>query len=157
MPRCLGSDAVGAGHEDAPVAVATARAPHLLTVHDEAVAVALGRRAQRREVAAGARLAEELAPHLVGGQRLAQVAGLLLLGRAEAHDGLAGQHDADHVDERRHAGAGALLDPHRVVLGREALAAPFGGPVDAGPPGRRRGGAATPTPRSTSSGGRMAP
>ena len=45
MPRCFGSDAVGAGHQDAPVAVAPARAPHLLTVDDVAVAVALGRRA----------------------------------------------------------------------------------------------------------------
>ena len=48
----LGGVGVGAGHEDAPVAVAAPAAPHLLTVDDEVVAVALGPRRQAAEVAA---------------------------------------------------------------------------------------------------------
>ena len=69
----LGGLGVGAGHEDAPVADPPARAPDLLAVDDEAIAVTVGTRAQRSEVAAGARLGEQLAPHVLRRQRGAQV------------------------------------------------------------------------------------
>ena len=48
---------------------------------------------QAGQVAAGAGLGEELAPHLVGLEDPAQV-GLLLLGGAEGEDRSAGEHDA---------------------------------------------------------------
>ena len=83
---------VRAGHQDAPVAVATARAPHLLTVDDVVVAVEVGTRRERAEVAAGTGLAEQLAPQPVGGERRAQM-GRLLLGRTELQDRAAGEHD----------------------------------------------------------------
>ncbi len=45
-----------------------------------------------------------------------------------------GEDDPDHVDERGHTGAGAFLDPGRVVVGGETAAAVVDGPVDARPP-----------------------
>ena len=80
MPRCFGCVEVGAGQEDAEVAVVRARRPHLLTVHDPLVAVAHGPGREPGEVGAGARLAEELAPHLVAAQHRRQVALRLLVG-----------------------------------------------------------------------------
>ena len=82
------------------------------------------------EVAAGAGLGEQLAPHVLGRQRRPEVGGLLLR-RAEPLDRLPRQHEADHVEERRHAGPRALQHPHRVVLGGEAPPAVLDGPVDA--------------------------
>jgi hypothetical protein len=73
---------VGAGHEDAPVADPSARAPHLLTVDDETISVLLGPRRQRREIASGTGLREQLAPDLLAPQGRAQVA-LALHGRPE--------------------------------------------------------------------------
>ena len=107
MPSCLRRVGIGAGHEDAPVADPPAGAPHLLAVDDEPVAVALGPGRQRPEVAAGAGLGEQLAPHVVGVERGPQVLGLLL-GRAVAQDRPAGEHQPDHVQHRRHPGSGAL-------------------------------------------------
>ena len=57
----LGQVGVGAGDDLADVAVVGARGPHLLAGDDPLVAVALGLGLQAGEVAAGARLAEELA------------------------------------------------------------------------------------------------
>ena len=54
---------------------------------------ALGPRAQAGQVAPGAGLGEQLAPHLVGLEDPAQV-GPLLLRRAEGEDRAAGEHDA---------------------------------------------------------------
>ncbi len=55
---------VGAGEQQAPVAVVRARRPHLLAVDDPLVAVAVGAGAQPGEVGAGAGLGEQLAPDL---------------------------------------------------------------------------------------------
>jgi hypothetical protein len=55
---------IGARDEDAPARHVGKRGPHLLPVDDEFFAVAHGTRLQRREVAAGTGLAEELAPDL---------------------------------------------------------------------------------------------
>ena len=54
-------------------------------VTTQCVAVELGPRAQAGQVAPGARLREELAPHLLGLEDAAEV-GPLLLGRAEGED-----------------------------------------------------------------------
>src|SRR4029077_12666106 len=97
------------------------------------LAVALGARRERSEVAAGARLGEELAPDLLGRQRRPQVIALLLLG-AELLDDRSREDDPDHVDERGHTGASAFLDPGRVVVRAEAAAAVVDGPMDARPP-----------------------
>ncbi len=124
----------GARHQDAPVAVAPAGTPHLLTVQDVVVAVEFGPRRQRAEVAAGPGLGEQLAPHVVGVERRPQVL-LLLLGRAEALDRPAGEHEADHVEERGDPGPRALEHPDAVVLDGEAAPAVLLGPVDAGEAG----------------------
>ena len=68
---------IGAHEELADVGDLAERAPDLLAVEHVVVAVALGARAQRREVGARARLGEALAPHLVAAQDLRQVRGLL--------------------------------------------------------------------------------
>ena len=73
MPRASGaSGRCGPGRMPQSL-IAAVRAPHLLAVHDVLVAVALGPRRQRGEVAAGARLAEQLAPHLLGREDRAEV------------------------------------------------------------------------------------
>ncbi len=78
--RCPCAWRVGVGpHEElADVGDLSERAPDLLTVQHVVVAVALGARAQGREVGARARLGEALTPHLVAPQDLRQVRGLLL-------------------------------------------------------------------------------
>ena len=68
IPRCLGRSWIGAGQQDPHVGVVGARAPHLLAVDHPLVAVALGPGRQAGQVGAGARLAEQLAPHLVAPQ-----------------------------------------------------------------------------------------
>ena len=127
----LGRLGVRPGHQDAPAADPPARAPDLLAVDDEAVAVALGPRRQAAEVAAGAGLGEQLAPHLVAVERRPQVLGLLL-GRAVHQQRATGEDQPDHVQHGRHPGLGALDQPRRLVLVRQALAAVLDGPVDAG-------------------------
>ena len=131
MPSCFARVGIGARHEDAPVAHPPAGAPHLLAVDDEAVAVLLGPRGERSEVAAGAGLGEQLAPHVVGAERGAQVL-VLLRRRAVAQDRPAGEHEADHVQHRRHPGAGALDQPRCLVVVAQPAAAVLDGPVDPG-------------------------
>jgi hypothetical protein len=58
------------------------RGPHLLPGHSPAVAVLDRPRAERGQVRAGARLTEQLAPHLLAGPERAQVALALLVGAA---------------------------------------------------------------------------
>ena len=104
MPSCLGGVRVGAGHEDAPVADPPAGAPHLLAVDDEAVAVALGPRGQRCRGRCR-RPARRTAGTTRGRRRsVGRRCCGLLLGRAEAQDRAAGEHEPDHVEHRRHAG-----------------------------------------------------
>ena len=95
------------------------------------------------EVAARARLGEQLAPHLLAPERRPQVA-LLLRRVTEAEDAAGGQHQADHVEHGRHAGSCALLDPRRLVGRGEAAPAVLDGPVEARPAGL--GEAALPGP-----------
>ena len=82
MPSCLAprSIAVGVGaeQEEAPLGEVGGRDPDLLAVDDVLVAVADRGRAQVGEVGAGLRLAEALAPVLVGGEDPGQPLLLLL-------------------------------------------------------------------------------
>src|SRR5262249_58278252 len=98
---------VGAGEEDRPLRVLCPARPDLLAGHAEAVAVGLGERADRGEVAAGIRLAEELAPDLVAGQDRREETARLRLGA------LRGQRRprivvADPVVQPRPAAAGEV-------------------------------------------------
>ena len=133
-PLVLGRVGIGASHQDAPVAVAPAAAPHLLAVDHEVVAVELGSGGQAGQIAACARLAEQLAPHVVGPQRGSEVPFLLLVG-AEAEQRAGSQHQPDHVEHRRHACQRTLVLPRRVVFGGEAAAAVLDRPMDARVPG----------------------
>ena len=73
------------------------RRPDLLAVDDEDVAAPLGARARGGEVGAGVRLGEALAPDLLGGEDLLEVARLLLLG-AVRDDRRPGHAEPDHAD-----------------------------------------------------------
>ena len=115
MPACLSAAPSVLAIRIPQSAAAATGAPHLLAVHDVAVAVEHGTRREAAEIASRPGLAEQLAPDLVGGERRPQVPGLLF-GRAEPHDRPARQDEADHVQERRHAGTCTLLEPHALVL-----------------------------------------
>jgi len=109
-----------AREQDRPVGERRVARPHLLPGDGEAVAGRLGARAEGGEVAAGAGLAEELAPDLVGREDIRQVAPLLRL--VAVHDERrTGVVDADAVQQLRGAGAGQLLVEDR--LGRRPGAA----------------------------------
>jgi hypothetical protein len=71
---------VGAGEQVADVGVLAVGGPDLLPVDDEVVTVAHRSRLQRRQVTAGSRLAEQLAPDVLAGADSGQVARALLLG-----------------------------------------------------------------------------
>src|SRR5262249_34359038 len=81
----LGDVGIRAGEQQAELRVLRRGVPHLLTGDHELVAVALGSCRERGEVAARARLAEQLAPELVATEEWPEVA-LLLLGGAVRHD-----------------------------------------------------------------------
>ena len=83
MPWCLGDVGVGAREQHAEVGPVAARRPHLLPVDDPLVAVELGTGVEPGEVGAGAGLAEELAPGLLAGDDVEEVALLLLLGAVD--------------------------------------------------------------------------
>ncbi len=153
MPSCLAASGLLRAMRMPQSLIRPPGAPHLLAVDDEVVAVALGLRRQPSQVAPRARLREQLAPHLVAAQRRAQVLGLLL-GRAVHQERAAGQHQADHVQHRRHGRLGALDQPRRLVLRAEALTAVLDRPVDAGVARRRTAAAASASRRRRAPAGR---
>ena len=73
MPRFFGASGSVRTRNSPTSAIWPKRAPDLLAVQHVVVAVALGPRAQRREIGAGAGLGEALAPHLVAAQDPRQV------------------------------------------------------------------------------------
>src|SRR6266403_136461 len=87
---------LGAAEEEAPVGDVGVAGPHLLAVHDEAVAPALAARAERAQVRAGAGLREALAPEVLARKQPGEEATALRLG-AVAEDGRADQRS----EERR--------------------------------------------------------
>src|SRR5262249_23417569 len=88
--------------------------PHLLPREAVAVALALGAGPDGSQVGAGARLAEELAPYLLGGEDLRDEAPLLLLG-AVPHERRPDVVDADFVDELRGLRTRRLLVVDRLL------------------------------------------
>src|SRR5437870_2375598 len=104
-PAVLGRRRIGAREQDRPAGELRVARPHLLAGHDEAVAVGLGARPQRGQVAPGAGLAEELAPELVGGEDGREEATLLRLA-AVRDEGRAGVVDGHAVQQLRGPGAG---------------------------------------------------
>src|SRR5207245_3828631 len=99
---------------DSPLRHVRQRRPHLLAVDDVVIAVLQGGRSQRAEVAAGAGLAEALAPDLFGGEDLRQVPLLLVL--AAVYDDRRPRHpEADDVDRRRRLRTRHLLLEDRLL------------------------------------------
>ena len=94
---------IGARQQDGPLRELRVARPDLLPGHAEDVAVALGLGAHGGEIAAGARLAEELTPHLVPGEDGREEAVLLRLG-AVRDQRRAGVVDADAVQQLGRAG-----------------------------------------------------
>jgi hypothetical protein len=129
-PACLGSLRVGAGEQDAVVRDVRQRRPDLLAVDHPVVAVPDGGGAQRRQVGAGRRLAEQLAPDVVGPQQAGEVP-LPLVVAAVGDDGRPAHAQADVVDQSRYAGADQLLLHDRLLHQRAALPAVLAGPADA--------------------------
>src|SRR5581483_2468785 len=135
----LGDVGIGAREQQAPLGMVGQARPLLLPVDDPLVAVTDGRRRQARHVRARARLAEELAPHLLAGEQRAEPSPLLLLGAvggdrrrghavadAEGRDRPARLHDAlvDGALERRGQpeAAVALREPDEREAGVELRA-----------------------------------
>ena len=122
---------IGAHEELADVGDLAERAPDLLAVEHVVVAVALGPGPQRREIGAGARLGEALAPHLVAAQDLRQVVGLLRVA-ALFDQRRARVQRADEVDaDVRRAGARRLFVEDQLLGRRRAAAAVLRRPVQA--------------------------
>ncbi len=130
--RVLGGVGIGAGQEHPAAGVVRARRPDLLAVHDPLVTVAHGGRAQPREVRAGPRLGEQLAPDLLAGQQRGEPAGALLVGAVRddgrsTHGGADAEHVIGDVERLR------LVPPHH-LLDEGRVAAPVRArPADGGP------------------------
>ncbi len=159
--RCLRSswraDRSGPSHQDPPVAASSTRAPHLLAVDDETVAVGFGPGGQRRQIAARTRLGEQLAPHVVGVER--RVGGgspAARVCRSEA----ARRRRARARPCSGHGGTPALAHSRShaaLVLDGEAQSAVLDRPVHRLRTRRHEWCVATSMPASMSSGGQIAP
>ena len=142
---------VGAADDLADVAVLRAGRPDLLAVDDPLVAVALGPRLQTREVAARARLAEQLAGHDVAPPQRLQVSVLRVVGavgqdRRRHH----AEPDAEEALVRDVVLAFQRLPRAFIGLG-ELAAAVRGGPADPAEAGVELLLSATPVPSASSS------
>ena len=118
---------VGARQADAPVGLLGHRRPHLLAVQQPAAFDARRPRRERREVGAGARLAEELAPADLAAQRRHDPA-LLLLRRCRSTIRFGSAHAPTPMFGRVHLGGAELLVDHE-QLERLGVAAPRRGPA----------------------------
>jgi hypothetical protein len=127
----LGRGRVGAGQEQAPVGVAGAAGPQLLTVDHIAVAVPAGCRTQAGQVRAGLWLGEPLAPDLAVEDGRQVPPPLLVGARAEQRRGrMVDRHERQHQPGR--VVGGQLLVQHH-LLGDRHAPAPLGRPVGYGP------------------------
>ena len=103
------------------------RRPDLLAVDDPVVAVAAGRRLQRRQVAAGLGLRHPDAPRRVAGEDPGQELGLLVVAavgdQRRAHLAVGEPHRGD-----RRTGRDQLLGDDQAIDGRASAAAELGGP-----------------------------
>ncbi len=132
---------VGAGEQHAEVGGLATRRPHLLPGDHPLVAVALGLRLHRREVGAGARLGEQLAPALAAVDDREQVALLLLVGAVRVDRGAGEQHAETGGRSDGAAGTQALGDGAGELAREPApVATP---PATSARPSRPRRGAPT--------------
>ena len=127
----LGHVGIGAGDDDAVVAVVRARGPHLLAVDHPTLAVPLGPRADAGHVGARRRLGEQLAPHFLAVQRRLDVA-LEMLGRGIGHHGGDAHAQPDVEEAQRHQVVRLFLLVDHLQDGRAAAAAILLRPGDAG-------------------------
>src|SRR5207237_502533 len=107
--------------------------PHLLAVHDEAVAPALAARAERAQVGAGAGLGEALAPEVLAREEPAEEARALRV-RAVAEDGRPDQVDVGAGGGPGRARAIERLLEEPALDDRRAPAAVLARPGDRRPP-----------------------
>ena len=149
---------LGAGQAQAPGGELRVRSPDLATGDRVATVDRRGTGRQRRQVAAGVGLAEELAPDLLGREDRRQVPQALVLGAVRQQRG-ADQVDPDPVDRLRSLRTGVLALVERDLHRRRPPTAVGLGPVHTDPAvGRQRGlpprPQATSSARSTNAGGR---
>ncbi len=125
---------IRAAHDLAVVGVLRARRPDLLAVDEPLVAVARGGGRERRDIGAGAGLAEELRPDLLAAEQLGEVA-LLLRGVTDRAQRRRDHAEAD--DERlvRDRKARFFLAEDDLLDRRAVAAAELGLPGDAREPG----------------------
>ena len=123
---------IGSHQRDAQVGEGRIRRPHLLTRHPIDAAALLGARRQARQVAPRARLAEQLAPHVVAGKDPRHPPRALVVG-AVRHQRRADERDPDAAEERRSAGARELLVVGGDLRRRGAPPPVLDRPVDADP------------------------
>jgi hypothetical protein len=126
----LGRARIGPHEQEAPVRDVAHARPDLLAVHDVVIAVSHRAGLEVREVGARVGLGEALAPHLVGGEDVPQMA-LLLLRRAVLHQGGAEHRDAAAIHDLRRLGASHLLIKDHHLGEARASAAELGRPVHA--------------------------
>ena len=127
MPRCGGASGSVRASTAHQLAYCAPRRPRLLAVDHEVVAAVLRARAQRREIRAGIRLGEALAPDVVAAEDPLEVRGLLL-GRSLGHDRRADDLEPDLADQRRRARPRELLVGDDLLHQRRAAAAVLGRP-----------------------------
>ena len=133
---------MGAAHDVQPVGLVPERRPHLLTVDDPLVPVEPRPARHRRDVRAGSRLAEALAPDVVDAQDARQEAALLLLG-AEREQHRPEQLQGLRVDPCRRGGSGVLGLEDDLLGQRRTAAAVLPRPGEAEP----AAGGRAPSPR----------
>ncbi len=132
---------VGAREQHAVVGLHRHAAPHLLTVDDEAVAIAFGARRQAREIGARAGLAEQLAPVDLSLEDRRHVPRDLVFG-AVGEDRRRGHEQPESArrsqravlrEGRAHDVAGRAVQPAATLFGGEVRRSPSGLPDDAPP------------------------
>ena len=110
---------IGAREQHAEVGEMRPGGPDLLPVDDPTITVALGPRCERRQVAAGARLAEQLAPQLVVADDRRQEPQPLLLAAVREQRGR-GEVQPERVEPAEVVRAQLLLDARAVAGGRSS-------------------------------------
>src|SRR6266511_4642858 len=130
----LGCVGIGTGEQHAEIGGLAARRPHLLTVDDPLVAVALRPALEAGEVGPGAGFAEQLAPGFLAVEDRPQVPRTLLV--AAVHEDRRPRQE--HAEARRRpdrAGGAELFGDDTGEVARKALAEPLLGPGGNAPTG----------------------
>ena len=122
---------VGAGNDDAPVAIMRAGGPDLLAIDHPVIAILYRAGPQRAEIGPAGRFGEQLAPEFLRLQRRRGKA-VALFRRAPGADGGQAHAKADGEDAGQRLVLGFLLIEDHLLDLRAALAAPFLRPGNAG-------------------------